>query len=76
MTNPNVDWSIEFDPANEEVVTLAGWRLDDGYTYSGNTVGCVAIKLNSPVKSASGVKIGVVLDFKRTEVIPATTIPS
>ena len=76
LTNNNVDMTIEFDPANEEVITLAGWRIDDSYTYSGNTVGCIAIKLNSAVKSASGVKVGVVLDFKRTEVVQATTIPS
>lgn len=74
LSNNNVDMKIEFDPSASEAVSLAGWRIDDSYTYSGNTVGCIAIKLNSPVQNASGIKVAVVLDFKRTEVINVGTI--
>lgn len=74
LSNNNVDMKIEFDPSASEPVSLAGWRIDDSYTYNGNTVGCIAIKLNAPVQNASGIKVAVVLDFKRNEVINVGTI--
>lgn len=36
--------------------------------------GCVAIKANSAVQHANGIVVSVVLDFKRTELVPATIL--
>lgn len=81
------EYYLALTPVGTENPQEEGWYVLSGSSYvlttdtsvqGGTTyydkVGCVAIKLNSPVKNANGVNVSVILDFKRTEVIPATTI--
>jgi hypothetical protein len=74
--NDVTDIKIEpvFLPADDEVVGLYAYRIDDDYTLNGEHGGCVAFKFTGKIQSANGTKVGVQLTHLRTEDFVGTII--
>ena len=80
VADNEVEISIDFDVAGEEVVGLYAYRVDDSVsqTIGGQTVngGAIAIKLTSPIQNASGVDVAINLKRQRTNLVTNPTILS
>ena len=60
LSDPNVEIEPVFDCGSSEVVSLYAMRIDDAYSYNGDTVGAVAFKFNAPIQTnnlAVGIRI-------------------
>ena len=80
VSDNEVEISIDFDVAGEEVVGLYAYRVDDNVTQTigGQTVngGAIAIKLTSAIQNASGVDVAINLKRQRTNLVTNPTILS
>lgn len=74
VADNEVEISIDFDVAGEEVVGLYAYRVDDNVQNGGVNGGAIAIKLTSPIKNASGVDVAVNLKRQRTQKFNATIL--
>lgn len=70
LDDDEVEASMVFDVQSEETVSVYAYRVDDNVSQviNGVTVngGAIAIKLNSKIQTAGGVKIGMNLKRQRT----------
>ena len=76
VADNEVEISIDFDVAGEEVVGLYAYRVDDNVQNGGVNGGAIAIKLTSPIKNASGVNVAINLKRQRTNLVTNPTILS
>lgn len=74
LSDNDVEMQIVFDPKESEIVSVYAWRYDDDYQNGGVAGGCVAIKLNGAVQSASGIKVGIKLKRQRNQTINVTPL--
>ena len=74
LSDDDIEIEPVFDIVSGEVISVYAYRVDDDVEYDGVNGGAIAIKLNSAVRSASGVKIGINLKRQRTQVANFTVI--
>ena len=74
LSDDSVEIKPVFDVASEEVVSAFAYRVDDDVTLNGVHGGAIAFKLNMPIHSENGVKLGVKLIRQRTQVSNLTVL--
>lgn len=71
LSDDDVEIEPVFDVAEEEAVGILAYRIDDDIDQTIGSVtvhgGAIAIKLNAPIQSASGIKLGFKLKRQRTK---------
>ena len=74
LSDDSVELKRVYDLATGEIISAYAYRIDDDVTHDGVPGGAIAIKLNYPVQSASGVKLGIKLIRQRTQVSNLTVL--
>lgn len=74
LADDDIEIKRVFDISKEEIISAYAYRIDDDVTYNGIPGGAIAIKLNYPIQSADGVKLGVKLIRQRTQVSNLTVL--
>lgn len=74
IDDDDVEISFVFKGDKEEVVSVYAYRIDDDVTNSGVPGGAIAFKLNYPIQSNDGVKVGIKLIRQRTQVSNLTVL--
>lgn len=74
IDDEDVEISFVFKGDKEEVVSVYAYRIDDDVTNGGVQGGAIAFKLNYPIQSNDGVKVGIKLTRQRTKVSNLTVL--
>lgn len=74
VDDDDVEISFVFKGDKEEVISVYAYRIDDDVTNGGVHGGAIAFKLNYPIQSNDGVKVGIKLTRQRTQVSNLTVL--